>query len=77
MKELDHEKLSKVSGGTDEGGPYYIGNECLGCGACLDVCPCNAIIDEGEKFRIDRELCNGCGNCAQACPVRAPRPIGS
>ncbi len=39
-----------------------VGDACLGCGACVQVCPVRAIVLEGG------EQCKGCGRCAAACP---------
>jgi Fe-S-cluster-containing hydrogenase component 2 len=42
---------------------------CVGCGACADVCPMDAIaMVEGEAV-VDEALCLGCGLCARACPT--------
>jgi ferredoxin len=46
-----------------------ITDDCVGCGACLAVCPTDAI-NEGEPYVID-ERCVGCGRCAEVCPVEA------
>ncbi len=44
---------------------------CTGCGACLKVCPADAItIDDGVS-RIDVHKCIGCGSCIAACPSKA------
>ncbi len=51
---------------------YRITDECVGCGACLGVCPTNAIND-GEPFVIDSR-CVNCGQCAEVCPVEAIVP---
>ena len=70
MEELNLEKLNKVSGGNPcKNGAYYIGPRCVGCGTCVGVCPCDAIVEDGSVFRIISERCNGCGACAQECPV--------
>lgn len=46
---------------------------CTGCGACLNVCPCNAIsmVQHADGFHfpsIDREKCLGCYACGNVCP---------
>jgi len=45
---------------------------CIGCGACVEVCP-HAVFDlRAGKARIrDRDLCMECGACARNCPVGA------
>ena len=53
---------------------YKINNEaCLGCGACVDICPVGCIkIGEDQKAEIDQDMCISCGSCAASCPVGAP-----
>jgi pyruvate formate lyase activating enzyme len=42
--------------------------KCVACGACLEVCPDQAIrVDGDNKRRIDWERCTGCFQCADAC----------
>ena len=43
---------------------------CIACGACVDVCPVEAITLE-EKAVIDAETCTECGACVDECPVDA------
>lgn len=45
--------------------------KCIGCGACLAVCPEDAITLVGGKAVIDGEACIGCGECMTVCPVKA------
>lgn len=45
--------------------------ECTACGLCLDVCPSEAIRDEGDFFIIDPELCDSCGSCLEECANEA------
>lgn len=48
--------------------------KCLSCGACVSLCPVNAI-SFAEDFSVvfDKEKCVGsmCGTCVDACPARA------
>ncbi len=48
--------------------------KCIGCKACLDVCPVGAISMVEEKARIDGAKCIDCGRCAQTCPQGAIHP---
>ena len=43
--------------------------ECLGCGACAEVCPVEAVSIEGGTARVDEDWCIGCGVCAVRCPA--------
>jgi thioredoxin reductase len=43
---------------------------CVGCGACVSVCPVpGAIRLEGKLAVVDPGLCEGHGECSRACPV--------
>ncbi len=48
---------------------------CTDCGACVEVCPVEAITLVDGKARIDEELCTGCGACVDACPEGAIQPV--
>ncbi|WP_130471276.1 nitrogen fixation protein NifQ [Candidatus Magnetaquicoccus inordinatus] len=47
---------------------------CIGCYACVDLCPVTAIVQQGGQLRIDAELCCLCTGyherqqCAEICP---------
>lgn len=47
--------------------------ECLGCDACVNLCPQGAITLENQPLRytLDPRHCNGCGLCVDVCEVRA------
>ena len=62
------------------GKPEYFDEYCVGCGACAEVCPGNAIqrIDPPEpvknkqnikmrKMEVRYDMCNFCGNCQAHC----------
>ncbi|MFA5498606.1 MAG: 4Fe-4S binding protein [Candidatus Cloacimonadia bacterium] len=44
---------------------------CIGCGACVEVCPVNALRMENDKAVVDADLCIDCGSCVPVCPVEA------
>ena len=45
-------------------------NICVSCGACVKVCPKNAIsIWKGCFAVVNEETCVGCGLCARTCPA--------
>lgn len=46
-------------------------DECTGCGACIDVCPMDAIILEDGIAKIVEENCSDCRACESECPVEA------
>jgi len=53
---------------------YVIDKEkCVGCGACKDACPVDAISSDADgKMVIDPDKCISCGTCSAVCPVDAP-----
>lgn len=43
---------------------------CIGCGACVSVCPYNALeLDENGKARLIWEACPDSFECIKVCPV--------
>ena len=51
---------------------------CFDCGACLSLCPVNAImLKEDFSVVLNEEKCIGstCGMCVDACPARAIKLI--
>jgi len=50
-----------------------IEDRCVGCGACENVCPFDAIHVEGGLAKIDETLCMGCGVCVAKCAQEALR----
>jgi ferredoxin len=44
---------------------------CHHCGACVAVCPPDAIFLETSFLRIDQETCTSCERCVKMCPVHA------
>ncbi len=49
---------------------------CIECGACIRVCPVDAV---SEDFVVDDDLCTRCNSCIEVCPVdaiaRVPRGV--
>lgn len=46
--------------------------KCVGCGACMSVCPVNAIsINNEGKAQIDQTKCIKCCSCNSVCPMSA------
>ena len=51
--------------------PEIIIEKCIGCGACMIVCPANAICIKKKKAMLVKERCIGCGECTVACRTGA------
>jgi ferredoxin len=45
--------------------------ECIGCGACADICPVDAVQMVDDQPEVDLNWCIGCGVCAVSCPTEA------
>lgn len=47
-------------------------DKCTDCGACVSLCPVNAIcVEEDWEINIDDQKCIGCGFCVNSCPTKA------
>ncbi|HNX36963.1 MAG TPA: 4Fe-4S binding protein [Candidatus Cloacimonadota bacterium] len=44
---------------------------CIGCEACVGVCPVSALSMEDGKAKCDEATCIDCGACIGTCPVQA------
>ena len=54
--------------------PWVKQDKCIGCGACVKVCPVGAISIKNGKAVVDQNKCIKCGRCAGVCPQGAIRP---
>lgn len=54
----------------------YRSDKCVGCGACVEVCPKQAIVLADGKVKTDRQVCDGCGSCISACKADAREIMG-
>lgn len=50
---------------------YVITDDCVGCGACTDACPAEAIKEGEPIYTIDADACVDCGACEGECPSNA------
>ncbi len=50
---------------------YFINNNCIACGKCVEVCPQNCIAIDEQQAMINHKNCLHCGNCLNICPVNA------
>lgn len=45
--------------------------KCSRCGACIAICPYNAITLEENEIQVNEIYCRGCGACASVCKNNA------
>lgn len=48
--------------------PVVYPETCVACGACVAICPVNALTLDG-KISLDPKKCIGCANCVSVCPT--------
>ncbi len=48
---------------------YVIGDGCVNCAACENVCPAGAISEQDGVRVIAAETCVDCGSCEGECPA--------
>lgn len=53
---------------------HKISNKCVACGACVDVCPVEAISAGSPIYIINPDTCIDCGACVDVCPSEAISP---
>jgi len=51
--------------------PRVVATRCVGCRACVQMCPTGAATVEGGKAHIDRQTCIRCMCCHEACRFNA------
>ena len=53
---------------------YFVTEDCIDCGACIEVCPSGAISQGDGHAVIDPDACIDCGVCEGECPSGAIKP---
>lgn len=51
--------------------PDVNADHCVGCGACVKVCPAGCLRLEHRKISFNKTSCIGCGECAVVCRTKA------
>lgn len=46
---------------------------CVLCNACVEICPADALSNDGKRIRVSRKDCINCYCCAEVCPHNAVR----
>lgn len=42
---------------------------CIRCNTCEEICPINAITNDGNNYVVDSSICNFCMDCISPCPT--------
>ena len=56
--------------------PAHTAERCVGCGACVDACPNQALMLLDSLPVREQARCKVCGACAKACPNKAMEIVG-
>lgn len=51
-------------------------DRCVGCGACVEVCPNPSVVNPDGRAVTDRGSCLRCGSCVDVCVAGARRLVG-
>lgn len=57
----------KIEARFPDPGEYQV-HICFQCGQCAEVCPEEAIHQDGDRYLLDPEKCTFCNACVEACP---------
>jgi len=60
-----------------KGKPFQVSDRCRNHRDCINDLGCPAFYLDGERVRIDPDICIGCALCAQVCPENAIVPMKS
>jgi dissimilatory sulfite reductase (desulfoviridin) alpha/beta subunit len=51
--------------------PAWEEASCSDCGLCVNICPTNAIMKDGDEYVVDLPKCINCSICTASCPTGA------
>jgi len=76
MRDLLLPEIKSAADLTLRPGYARVDNEkCSGCGLCVEIGHCNAIVMADDVASIDPELCKGCSTCIDICPKQSIRMV--
>ena len=63
---------------SQSGAPQIVfrSNRCIGCGACYEACPAQALSPNPEEQARITSRCRNCETCVEVCPAEARDVIG-
>jgi MinD superfamily P-loop ATPase len=67
MKKYNMQGSAAVSGFITE----FDNEKCSACADCVERCPMEALIMQGDDLVFKDSQCIGCGLCSSACPTGA------
>ena len=70
QKPIERDSFS-FGGAENKSSGYFVTDNCISCGACLNDCSQSCIDLIDGKAVIRQQNCLHCGNCAAVCPVGA------
>ena len=73
--ELFQNGATDFSNTAPSGYVAVVGDDCIGCGECVEVCPFKALFlnDDESLAVVNMDRCMGCGICESICPMEAIR----
>ncbi|MGD9016649.1 MAG: indolepyruvate ferredoxin oxidoreductase subunit alpha [Desulfobacterales bacterium] len=74
---ISKEKCTLYAKGLKQlkGNAFKITDRCRNHRDCINDLACPAFFIDGDRVRIDGDICTGCAVCAQVCPEHAISPV--
>ncbi len=68
---LERRRASFGGMSYNEAGAIINAEQCIGCGACAEICSFDAIVASEGRYSVNPSRCDDCGSCRLTCPVGA------